>query len=113
DNEIARYTLTSSEESEAMSDIELVLALDVSNSQYVEVRAPLAIDLEIIVNQESGEVTTNTSKAVVTSHNHPNYTLLEGLEFAQPDIAIAHNSILNQDYLRNKREKQEFAVAKD
>lgn len=58
-------------------------------------------------------MTTNTSKAAVTIHNQPNYELLEELEFAQPDISIAHNSILNQDYLRNKRENQEFAVAKD
>ena len=113
DNEVTRYAFSSSEEAEAMSDIELVLTLDINNRHYAEVRVPLAIDLEIIIDQENGEVTTNTSKAVVTIHKQPNYELLEGLEFAQPDISIAHNSIVNQDYLRNKRENQEFAVAKD
>ena len=112
-DEVARYTLTSSEESEAMSDIELVLTLDINNGQYAEIRSPLAIDLEITINQESGEVTANNAKAVITIHNQPNYELLEGLEFAMPEFSIAHNSILNQDYLRGKRENQELAVAKD
>jgi hypothetical protein len=96
-----------------MSDIELVLTLDINNGQYAEIRSPLAIDIEITINQESGEVTANNAKAVITIHNQPNYELLEGLEFAMPEFSIAHNSILNQDYLRGKRENQELAVAKD
>ncbi|WP_210448643.1 amylo-alpha-1,6-glucosidase [Vibrio crassostreae] len=109
-NGVSRYSIQSKNSSRA--ELTLVLTLDIDRESVAVISTPLTEQLEIEVGSHQ-QVTVSHKQAHIVLKSKPNYAILNDLQFAKPDFTRKHHCLMNNDYLLNKRNKQELAAAKD
>ncbi|WP_057623563.1 amylo-alpha-1,6-glucosidase [Vibrio crassostreae] len=109
-NGVSRYSIQSKNPSRA--ELTLVLTLDIDRESVAVISTPLTDQLEIVVDSHQ-QVTVSHKQAHIDIKPKPNYAILNDLQFAKPDFTRKHHCLMNNDYLLNKRNKQELAAAKD
>lgn len=109
-NGVSRYSIQSKNSSRA--ELTLVLTIDIDRESVAVISTPLTEQLEIEVDSDQ-QVTVSHKQAHIVLKPKPNYAILNDLQFAKPDFTRKHHCLINNDYLLNKRNKQELAAAKD
>ncbi len=109
-NGVSRYSIQSKNSSRA--ELTLVLTIDIDRESVAVISTPLTEQLEIEVDSDQ-QVTVSHKQAHIVLKPKPNYAILNDLQFAKPDFTRKHHCLINNDYLLNKRNKQELASAKD
>ena len=109
-NGASHYSIQSKNPSRA--ELTLVLTLDIDRESVAVISTPLTDQLEIVVDSHQ-QVTVSHKQAHIVLKPKANYAILNDLQFAKPDFTRKHHCLMNNDYLLNKRNKQELAAAKD
>ncbi|MEZ9287455.1 amylo-alpha-1,6-glucosidase [Vibrio lentus] len=112
-NGISHYKIQSNLEDTVSPEITLVLTLDINHESVAVISTPLTQSLEIMIDSHQNQVTVNDKQAQLEIQPKPNNAILRDLQFAKPDFARQHNSLMSKDYLLNKRNKQKLSAAKD
>ncbi|PMJ07585.1 hypothetical protein BCU63_10230 [Vibrio splendidus] len=110
---ISRYNIQSNLEDTVSSEITLVLTLDINHESVAVISTPLTQSLKIMIDSHQQQVTINDKQVQFEIQPKPNNAILRDLQFAKPDFARQHNSLISNDYLLNKRNKQKLSAAKD
>ncbi|MGF1709561.1 amylo-alpha-1,6-glucosidase [Vibrio kagoshimensis] len=120
-NDTSHYVINAAQATEQKQDpnklhsnkLQLCITLKVSNETDVKIECPANVDLDIVINHKTGEVTTSTEPNNVSIISSKQYPSLDNLHFAKPDFTRQHRSVLTKDYLLNKRTEENLEVAKD
>ncbi|MEZ8804785.1 amylo-alpha-1,6-glucosidase [Vibrio atlanticus] len=112
-NGISHYKIQSNLEDTVSPEITLVLTLDINHESVAVISTPLTQSLKIMIDSHRQQVTVNDKQAQFEIQPKPNNAILRDLQFAKPDFATQHNSLMSKDYLLNKRNKQKLSAAKD
>ncbi|PTO76827.1 amylo-alpha-1,6-glucosidase [Vibrio splendidus] len=110
---ISRYKIQSNREDTVSSEITLVLTLDINHESVAVISTPLTQSLEITIDSHQQQVTVSNKQAHIDIQPKQSNAILSDLQFAKPDFSRKHRSMFNNDYLLNKRNKQQLSVAKD
>ncbi|MCG9557390.1 amylo-alpha-1,6-glucosidase [Vibrio kanaloae] len=109
-NGVSHYRIQSKNSSRA--ELTLVLTIDIDRESVAVISTPLTDQLEIVIDSDQ-QVTVSHKQAHIDFKPKPNYAILNDLQFAKPDFTRKHHCLIHNDYLLNKRNKQELAAAKD
>ena len=110
---ISHYKIQSNLEDTVSSEITLVLTLGINQESVAVISTPLTQSLEIMIDSHQQQVTVSHQQAQFEIQSKPSNAILRDLQFAKPDFARQHNSLMSKDYLLNKRNKQKLSAAKD
>ena len=110
---ISRYKIQSNLEDTASSDITLVLTLDINHESVAVISTPLTQLLEIMIDSHQNQVIVSSKQAHIDIQPKPSNAILSDLKFTKPDFSRKHRCMFNNDYLLNKRNKQQLSVSKD